>query len=225
MLGILAQPIKADLGLSDAQFGAIGGLAFAILVSVLGVPLSLLADKTSRSWVIAGALTVWIGFTALCGFANSFWHFFIFRLGVGVGEAGGVAPSYALIADYFPPERRARALAIYSLGIPIGLAGGVLLGAYIAALVEWRAAFIVMGVAGIVLAPIFIAVVRELPRPAKTAENQAVPLGAVFPRIATKAGFWLMALDAGCSSLTGYGLARSEEHTSELQSLMRTSYA
>lgn len=207
LLGILAQPIKADLGLSDAQFGAIGGLAFAILYSVLGVPLALLADKTSRSWVIAGALTVWSGFTALCGVANHFWSFFVFRLGVGVGEAGGVAPSYALIADYFPPERRSRALAIYSLGIPIGLAGGVLLGAYIAALVEWRAAFVTMGIAGIVLAPIFILVVRDLPRPAKAAAPEAVPLSAVFPMLAKKPSFWLMSFAAGCSSLCGYGLA------------------
>ncbi|HVJ00521.1 MAG TPA: MFS transporter [Sphingomonas sp.] len=207
ILGILAQPIKADLGLSDAEFGAIGGLAFAILYSVLAVPLALLADKTSRSWVIAGALTVWSGFTALCGLATSFWHFFVFRLGVGVGEAGGVAPSYALIADYFPPERRARALAIYSLGIPIGLAGGVLLGAYIAALIEWRAAFVTMGIAGIVLAPIFILVVRDLPRQPTTAGSQPAPFGAVFPMLGKKPSFWLMAFAAACSSLCGYGLA------------------
>src|SRR3546814_6217110 len=91
MLGILAQPIKADLGLSDAQFGAIGGLAFAILYSVLGVPLALLADKTSRSWVIAGALPVLSGFTAFLGFANTFWHFFLFRPRGGRGPAGGGA--------------------------------------------------------------------------------------------------------------------------------------
>src|SRR3546814_11579318 len=107
MLGIRAQPIKADLGLSDAQFGAIGGLAFAILYSVLGVPLALLADQTSRSWVIAGALTVWSGFTALCWFANSIWHFFLFRLGVGVGAAGRDAPAHPLVAHFFPPARPA----------------------------------------------------------------------------------------------------------------------
>src|SRR3546814_15705219 len=106
MLGILAQPIKADLGLSDAQFGAIGGLAFAILYSVLGVPLALLADKTSRSWVIAGALTVWSGFTALCRLANSFWHFFILRLGGSLGEAGRVAAYSAPVPAYFPHDRR-----------------------------------------------------------------------------------------------------------------------
>jgi len=109
ILGILAQPIKADLHLSDTEFGAIGGLAFALLYSALGIPLAMVADKTSRSGVIAGSLAVWSAFTALCGTAAGFGQLFLYRLGVGVGEAGGVAPSYALIADYFPPERRARA--------------------------------------------------------------------------------------------------------------------
>ena len=165
ILGILAQPIKADLGLTDTEFGAVGGLAFALLYSVLGVPLAYLADRTSRSRVIAASLAVWSGFTALCGLATGYWQLFLYRLGVGIGEAGGVAPSYALIADYFPRERRARALAIYSLGIPIGLASGTLLGAYIAAAVDWRAAFLVMGVAGILLAPVMLYFVRDLPRP------------------------------------------------------------
>src|SRR5215211_5653574 len=142
ILGILAGPIIADLKLSDAEFGAIAGLAFAILYSVLAVPLAMLADRTSRSRVIAGALVVWSGFTALCGTATSFAQLFLFRLGVGIGEAGGVAPSYALIADYYPPERRARALAIFSLGIPLGLAGGTLIGAYVAHWIDWRAAFV-----------------------------------------------------------------------------------
>src|SRR4249919_569571 len=167
ILGILAGPIKADLGLSDAQFGAIGGLAFALLYSLLAVPLALLADRTRRSWVVAGSLAVWSGFTALCGTALSYGQLFFYRLGVGVGEAGGVAPSYALIADYFEPEKRARALAIYSLGVPLGLAGGALAGAYIATWVSWRAAFVVMGIAGILLAPIMLLFVRDLPRTAK----------------------------------------------------------
>ncbi|WP_156444612.1 MFS transporter, partial [Sphingomonas sp. CCH20-B6] len=95
ILGILAQPIKADLGLSDTQLGALGGIAFALLYSTLAIPLALVADRTSRSWVITISLTVWSGFTALCGLATGFWQLFLFRLGVGVGEAGGVAPSYA----------------------------------------------------------------------------------------------------------------------------------
>jgi MFS family permease len=142
ILNILAGSIIKDLKLTDTEFGAITGLAFAILYSVLGVPLAMLADRTRRSWVVAGSLAVWSGFTALCGTAVNFMQLFVFRLGVGVGEAGGVAPSYALISDYFPPHRRARALAIFSLGIPLGLAGGTLIGAYLAHWIDWRAAFI-----------------------------------------------------------------------------------
>lgn len=205
ILGILAGPIIADLKLTDAEFGAIGGIAFALLYSVLGVPLAMLADRTSRSRVIAGALAVWSGFTALCGTAASFGQLFFYRLGVGVGEAGGVAPAYALIADYFPPHRRARALAIFSLGIPLGLAAGTLIGAYLASWVSWRAAFLVMGVAGLVLAPIMLIFVRDLPRSPQAAAQ--VPLSQTFSMIARKPAFWLMAMAASCSSLAGYGLA------------------
>ena len=204
ILGILAGPIIKDLQLTDAEFGAIGGLAFALLYSVLGVPLALLADRTSRSKVIAGSLAVWSAFTALCGTATSFGQMFIYRLGVGVGEAGGVAPSYALIADYYPPERRARALAIFSLGIPLGLAGGTLIGAYLAAWVNWRVAFMTMGIAGLALAPVMLIAVRDLPRASTAAK---MPLGRTFPMIARKPAFWLLALAASCSSLAGYGLA------------------
>src|SRR6476469_4957297 len=174
ILGILGPMIKAELHLSDARFGLLGGTAFALLYSVLGIPLAYLADRTSRSAVIAGALAVWCGFTALCGSATAFGQLFLYRVGVGVGEAGGVAPSYALVADYFPPERRARALAIFSLGVPIGLGGGSFIGAHLAHLFGWRAAFVIMGVAGIILAPVLRWVVRDLPR----ARNAATaPLG------------------------------------------------
>ena len=206
ILGILAQPIKQDLNLTDTEFGAIGGLAFAILYSVLAVPLAYLADRTSRSAVIAAALVVWSGFTALCGTATGFAQLFAYRLGVGVGEAGGVAPSYALIAEYFPPERRARALAIFSLGVPIGLASGTLLGAYLTHWISWRAAFLVMGVAGIGLAPILFWLVRDPPRKGAAAADSARIL-PVFALLARKPTFWLMAFAASCSSLCGYGLA------------------
>jgi MFS family permease len=205
ILGILAGPIMEDLGLSDAEFGAIAGLAFAILYSVLGVPLAMLADRTSRSRVVAGSLAVWSAFTALCGTAANFWQLFVYRLGVGVGEAGGVAPSYALIADYFPPERRARALAIFSLGIPLGLAAGTLIGAYLAAWIDWRAAFLAMGLAGVALAPIMLIFVRDKPR-SKTAIAPG-ELVRTFGIIGRKPTFWLMAAAASSSSLAGYGLA------------------
>jgi MFS family permease len=205
ILGILAPLIKADLHLSDTEFGKIAGLAFALLYSVLGIPLAYLADKTSRSAVIAASLALWSAFTALCGAAHGYWQLFLCRLGVGIGEAGGVAPSYALIADYFPPQRRARALAIFSLGVPIGLGGGSYIGAHLAAWFGWRAAFLIMGLAGILLAPILRLVVRDLPRAAPVVPQ--APLATVFPMLARKPAFWLLAFSASASSLCGYGLA------------------
>jgi MFS family permease len=204
ILGILAGPIIGELHLSDRQFGLLSGPPFAILYSVLGIPFAYLADRTSRSRVIAAAVAVWSAFTALCGTAVSFWQFFAFRMGVGIGEAGGVAPSYALIADYFEPRRRARALAIFSLGVPIGLSLGTLLGAYIAHAISWRAAFFTMGVAGVLLAPVMLIVVRDIPR---QHGPSAAPIGQVFPMLARKPVFWLMAFAASSSSLCGYGLA------------------
>ncbi len=205
ILGILAGPIKAELKLTDTQLGVLGGIAFALLYSTIAVPLAWLADRTSRAWVITGSLAVWSGFTALCGMATGFWQLFAARLGVGVGEAGGVAPSYAVIADYFPADKRARALSIYSLGIPLGSAAGVLFGGYVAALVDWRVAFIAIGIAGIALAPIFRLVVKEPPRTAPAAD--AVPVGKVFAILAKKRAFWLLAFGAASSSTLGYGMA------------------
>ena len=212
ILGILAEPIKADLKLTDEEFGYLGGTAFAILYSVLGVPLARLADRTKRSWVVGGALAFWSAFTALCGTVTSFWQFFIYRMGVAIGEAGGVAPSHALISEYFPPSKRSRALAIFSLGVPVGLAAGTLLGAYIADAINWRFAFISMGVAGVLLAPIFLLIVKDLPRKPAPVTTEAGDLSeqsiwTVLGKLSKKSSFWYMALAAGFSSLTGYGLA------------------
>ncbi|MEN2748649.1 MFS transporter [Sphingomonas sp. T9W2] len=205
ILSILAQPVQRDLGLDDGQMGMLGGLAFAALYSTLAIPLALIADRTSRTWVITLSLAVWSAFTALCGTAQNFTQMFLFRLGVGVGEAGGVAPSYALIADTFPPERRARALAIYSLGIPLGAAGGVLLGGYIAQAVEWRTAFYTVGLAGLVIAPFFRLIVKDPPRAAASADR--IPVGRVFGILARKPSFWLLAFGAAAGSMCGYGVA------------------
>jgi MFS family permease len=204
ILAILAKAIETDLHLNDRQFGALSGWPFAILYSILGIPFAFIADRTSRSRVIATALAFWSAFTALCGTASSLAQLFAFRMGVGVGEAGGVAPSYALIADYFEPRRRARALAIFSLGVPIGLSLALVLGAYIAHAFSWRAVFYTMGVAGLLLTPVMLIVVRDVPR---SPSSEAAPIGQVFPMLARKPVFWLMAFAASFSSLSGYGLA------------------
>jgi len=205
ILGILAPTIKADLALTNTQLGLLGGLAFALLYSTLAIPLAWLADRTSRTWVITLSLAVWSAFTALCGVAGNFAQLFAFRVGVGVGEAGGVAPSYAVIADTFPPHRRARALAVYSLGIPLGSAAGVMLGGYIATSIDWRTAFVVVGIAGLVLAPVFRLSVREPIRSAEASDRE--PVRRVFGILAHKPSFWLLALGASASSMLGYGLA------------------
>ena len=205
ILGILAPTIKADLALTDTQLGLLGGLAFALLYSTLAIPLAWLADRTSRTWVITISLAVWSAFTALCGMAGNFAQLFAFRVGVGVGEAGGVAPSYAVIADTFPPRHRARALAVYSLGIPLGSAAGVMLGGYIATSIDWRTAFVAVGVAGLMLAPIFRLCVQE-PKRGQNARNHE-PVRRVFGILARKRSFWLLAFGASASSMLGYGLA------------------
>lgn len=206
ILGILAPAIKADLNLSDGQLGALGGLAFALLYSTLAIPLALIADRTSRTWVITLSLAVWSCFTALCGWAANFSQLFAARIGVGVGEAGGVAPSYAVIADLFPAERRAWALGIYSLGIPLGSAAGVLLGGQIASWVDWRTAFIAVGCAGLFLAPIFRLVVHEPAGPGDALHDR-VAVSRVFAILARKPSFWLLSFGASASSMLGYGLA------------------
>jgi MFS family permease len=164
---------------------------------------------------------VWSGFTALCGVATSFTQLFLFRMGVGVGEAGGVAPSYSLIADYFPKEQRARALAAYAFGIPIGTAAGTLVGGVVAARYGWQAAFISVGLLGVLVAPLLRLTVRDprrggldqptvaavTPPPAEATRVQAPSFGTVCKTLLPKPSFWLLALGAASSSVCGYGVA------------------
>lgn len=208
ILGILAGSIKKDLGLTDSQLGLMGGLAFAVFYTLLGIPIAWLADRKSRTWIMTIALALWSGFTALCGFAGGFWQLFLCRMGVGVGEAGGVAPAYSLISDYFPKEQRARALAAYSFGIPIGTALGILFGGLIAHAINWRVAFIAVGLAGVVLAPIFKLVIREPVRGGMDAAPTAAEAApGALGRLVAKPSFWLISLGAAASSVCGYGVA------------------
>lgn len=213
ILGILAGPIKKELLLSDKQVGLMGGLAFAVLYSTLGVPIAWLADRSSRGRIIAWSLGIWSAFTAICGLATSFWQLFAARVGVGVGEAGGVAPSYSLIGDYFPKEQRARALSIFSLGIPLGSGAGLLFGGLLAARLDWRYAFMIVGAAGLVLAPILRATLKDPPRGGFTATGAAAPavqaprFAEVFRTVVRKKTFWLLAFGAAASSMCGYGVA------------------
>lgn len=209
IVGILAVPIKADLLLTDTQLGLMGGLAFALFYTGLGIPVAMLADRFSRTWIMTAALVIWSGMTAVSGLATNFWQLFCARLGVGVGEAGGVAPAYSLIADYFPPDRRARAMSVYSFGIPIGSAIGIVFGGVIASMINWRWAFFIVGIAGIVIAPLFRLTVKEPPRGGfdRKREPAAAPgLAQIVRTLVRKPSFWLLSLGASSSSMMGYGI-------------------
>lgn len=209
IVGILAIPIKEELGLTDTQLGLMGGLAFALLYTTLAIPIAMAADRMSRTWIMTGALVVWSGMTAVCGMAQNFWQLFLARVGVGIGEAGGVAPAYSLISDFFPPNQRARALSVFSFGIPIGSALGIVFGGIIATLVDWRFAFLVVGLAGVVLAPVFRLTVREPVRGAfdvGRSQSGAASLTEIMRVLVRKPSFWGLSLGASFSSMMGYGL-------------------
>lgn len=209
IVGILAEPIKHDLQLTDSELGWMGGTAFALFYTALAIPLAMLADRKDRSWIITAGLGLWSAATALCGLAQNFWQLFVARMSVGVGEAAGVAPAYSLISDLYPPAQRSRALAIFSLGIPLGSSFGVLFGGLLAAHVDWRFAFIGIGLLGVLFAPFFKAVVRDPGhgRAEEGTRSAAPTLAAVFRTISPKPAFWLLGFGAGTASLVSYGLA------------------
>ncbi len=209
---ILAEPIKNDLGLNDTQIGLMTGLAFAIFYTVLGIPIARLADRANRVSIISIALVVWSGMTALCGFAQNFVQILAARIGVGVGEAGCSPPAHSLIADYFPPEKRASALSIYALGIPIGSILGLLAGGWIAELYGWRMAFFIVGVPGILLAVVVKLTLREPLRgmsdssPAAAAEQP--PLGEALRTLLRSKTMVHLAMGGALTSFVGYGLGQ-----------------
>lgn len=161
IIGILSPAIKADLGLADWQLGVLKGFAFAVLYTTLGIPIARLADRTNRVTIISISLALWSGFTAISGACNNFVQLALARVGVGIGEAGGSPPAHSLISDYFPKEKRAGALAIYAMGIPIGVAFAFLGGGWITEKFSWRVAFVVVGLPGIVLALLLKLTARE----------------------------------------------------------------
>lgn len=179
LLSILAKPIQDDLGVSDGQLGRIGGLYFAMFYCILAIPVGWLADRTNRVRVLAFACALWSAATAACGMASNYPQLVLARMMVGIGEAGGVPPSYAIISDYFPSGTRGTALGLFNLGPPIGQALGVAFGASIAAAYSWRLAFVWVGVIGIVTALVVWLFVREpkkggLDVPAENQDSTAI---------------------------------------------------
>jgi len=161
ILSILFEPIKADLGLSDTALGFLGGLAFAMTYSILGVPLAMLADRRGRKAIITASLTVFSAMTVLCGMATNFFYLALARVGVGIGEAGVNPASQSIVADLYPPEKRSTPMSVIATGAPIGMMFGLIGGGLIAGEFGWRMAFFVVGVPGVILAVIMGLTLRE----------------------------------------------------------------
>jgi predicted MFS family arabinose efflux permease len=206
IINIVQQPMKEELGLSDTQLGLLGGTAFSLFYSVLGIPIARLAERRSRPGIIAAAIGTWSLFTAGCGAAGSFAQLFLLRMGVGVGEAGGTPPSHALIADMYPPDRRATAIGIYSLGVPLGILLGAVAGGMAAQWLGWRLAFVAAGLPGLILAPAVLLLIRE-PRATATHREDVLPsLGAAARRLCRIPSFVHLAAGIVIASTAGYAL-------------------
>jgi MFS family permease len=244
VIGIIQEPIKGELGLTDFQLGLSGGPAFAILYTFLGIPIARLAERANRMRILAICVALWSIMTALCGFAQEIalgaapsggdptwlqsmaralggertdggvvWYFipaFIVllaaRVGVGIGEAGCTPPANSVISDYFPSDRRASALSIYALGIPIGSMIAAVGGGWIATEVGWREAFIWLGVPGVMLALIVWLTVKEPPRSATRGETPS--FFSAVAALAKKPTFWNVAFGSALASFVGYGVGQ-----------------
>jgi predicted MFS family arabinose efflux permease len=207
----LGQVIKEDLQLTDLQLGVLGGLSFALLYSTLGLPIARLAERRSRVDIIAYSVGLFSVMAALCGFAQNFWQLFLYRVGVGIGEAGVQPPGVSLIGDHFPPKGRGRAIATMQLGTAGGAVFGAFVGGWIAQVYGWRAAIVALAVPGIVLAILFKLTLREPTRgmcdegSAAAAATEPPPFMDVMRLFASKPAFWHMMAGLGLTVAATYG--------------------
>ena len=207
ILTILAEPIKQDLQLADWQIGAISGLAFALLYTIAGIPLSRIADSGNRVRMISIAIAVWSAFTVTCGLARNFTDMLLARIGVGVGEAGCTPAAHSLITDYVPREKRASALAFYQLGTPLGALAGLVLGGIVLSVLDWRWAFFLAGAPGIVLAIILFLALKEPRNLTDTRDTSATSPGwkEAILTLMSKKGFWCICLASACVGFVYFG--------------------
>ncbi|MBX3509584.1 MAG: MFS transporter [Hyphomonadaceae bacterium] len=203
LLSVVQESIKTEFGLSNLQLGILGGPAFALLFTISGIPIARWADRHNRISIIAIGAAAWSVFTALCGFTHNFFQLLAARIGVGIGEAACLPPSHSVISDYFPADRRASALSIYALGVPIGSGIAAIGGGWLTQAFDWRTAFLLLGVPGLLAALVFKLTVREPPR-AGTSEK-APNFGETLKLLSKKPAFWHTAFGGALAAAFGYG--------------------
>lgn len=214
IIAILGPAIRADLGISDAQIGILSGLAFGLLYTMLGIPFARLAERTNRVTLITVTMSVWSAFTALSGAASNFTHLLMARVGVGVGEAGCLPSAHSLIADSTPPEKRATAISIFQLGQSLGALFGAVAGGFIAQRFGWRAAFVIVGLPGLLIALVFRLVLREPPRGTFDVGGRAAaklappPFSAVVKRVASNGASRNTLIGSTIAAIASFGLAQ-----------------
>ncbi|MBJ18111.1 MAG: MFS transporter [Deltaproteobacteria bacterium] len=208
ILSMLLVPIQEDLGVSDTALGFLTGTSFALFYATAGIPIARWADRGTRTHIIAIGLVLWSAATAACGLARSFAHLAIARVLVGVGEAAGSPPSHSLIADYFPPERRARSLALYTMGASVGLGLGYALGGSLGERFGWRITFFVVGVPGVLMALVVRFGMKEPARGASEGRGDIdaqPPMGMALRQLAGIRSYRHIALATALYNLASYG--------------------
>ncbi|MBL8770675.1 MAG: MFS transporter [Phenylobacterium sp.] len=229
VINILAEPIKNELHLADWQLGLMSGLAFAVFYTVLGIPIARLAERKNRAYIIGSAVAVWSGFTALCATATNFAQLIFYRIGVGVGEAGCTPPAHSLIVDYVAKEKRASALAFYSMGTPIGGLIGLVMGGLVADAYGWRAAFLIAGAPGLIFAALAFFTLKEprrlMAQHAAQVSAASATFGQTMAYLGKRPTFWFIAFAAAIKAFIGYGHAPFtasfflRNHTAEVAAL------
>ncbi len=211
LIGVVAQPIIEEFKLLDWQFGLLSGFGFALMYTIVGIPIARFAEYMNRVRIIAVSVITWSLMTALCGIAGNFAWLLVFRIGVGIGEAGLSPAANSIIADYFPPRSRARAIAIYTLGITVGGVLANVFGGPITELFSWREAFLALGVPGIVLGVVFLVTVVEPPRgyadPPTATHVRKTSLAETIRELSSKRTFWVNMIAAALVAFVGYGLS------------------
>lgn len=209
ILAILLPAIKSDFNVDDKVLGFLAGPAFAVLYATLGIPIAFLADRSNRRNLIALALAIWSGMTALSGVAVSITQLALARIGVGIGEAGCSPPAHSIIADLYPPDRRSTAMGLYTLGISVGIMIAYLAGGWVAENIGWREAFFIVGIPGLLLA----ALVRfSIAEPVRGLSEQRADSGhrpsmaAVARYLLSRKAFLHMAAGAALAAFYGYAV-------------------